>query len=156
MPTPSGSATVKDSGAIPAPQFWDNAAAAYQYLQGTNFTGELFATPAPITPAKSTGYVASQTVKTSGGIFFGANGCYKGSVAAWIMMFDAAAAPATGAVPFASVPVGPTSGGVDNPWFYQPARPYWLTAGLVIALSTTGGTFTASANTDITITTEYI
>lgn len=155
MPTPGGSPTAKDSGGIPSPQFWDNVASAYEYLFGSSRTGELFSSGVHIVPANSGGYVAGQAVKTSAGVFFGVYGQYKGASNVWIMVFDSNGAPSNGATPLASTAL--TSVAItDINWFIATGRPYKFSSGLYVGISSTGGTFTASASTDISFTTEYI
>lgn len=160
MAGPSASTIVFDTAGNAAPQFWDDVLDEYAYAAGSvydsgNKVGELFARQAPIVPYGIGAYAAHATVKSSAGTFFGAYGQYKGSVNAWIMIFDASSAPTTGATPLAAIAVAPI-GAIDNNWSMQPGKPYTFSTGLYVALSSTGGTFTASSNTDLTGTIEYL
>ena len=158
MPSPNGSPVVADINAVPAPQFWDNVAQAYAYLYGDATRGEHFTRQAPIVPYHSAGYEIGHQIKTSAGTFFGVSGGYKSTVnVAWIMVFDSNGVPTTGAFPLTVTSVGPiTTGSADLNWFINPGKPYIFNNGLYIALSTTGGAFTASANTDLFMTVEYV
>jgi hypothetical protein len=156
MPSPGGSATVKDSGGIPSPQFWDSVAGAYSYLYGDTASGTLYTSGPHIVPANSGGYKANQLVKSSAGIFFGVYGQYKGASNIWVMVFDAAGTPSNGSTPLASTAVPISSGGLDVNWFISAGVPYKFSNGLYISISSTGGTFTQSVSTDISFTTEYL
>jgi hypothetical protein len=149
-----------DTGGNAAPQGWDDVLLQFFYLAGAvydsgNNVGELFARPAPISPFKVGAYAVGATAKSGAGTFFGASGQYNGSANGWIMVFDAVSAPSTGTVPLYATAVGPASG-PDVNWFISPGKPCKFATGLYVALSTTGGTFTASAVAALTGTVEYL
>lgn len=159
MPSPNSVQCVKDSSSLPVGQFWDNKAGAYAYLYGTGATQELYASPAPISGDHSGAYATSRVVKTGSGIFFGFDGQYNGTTAAWVMAFDNTVVPNTGTVPIASAAVSPTGGGVDINFGTNPNKPRNFTTGLVIAISSTGGTFSPvsfGAGVGITVHTDYV
>lgn len=151
---------VRDAATNAAPQFYDPNVDAYSYLHGdsTASLGEAFFRQASIVPFKFGNYTSAAVVKASAGTFFGAYGCYKGTVAVWIMVFDAASAPAANAVPLAmtSLPPGNGVAGPDVNWSISPGKPYTCSTGIYVALSSTGGVFTSLGNTDMTGTVEFI
>ena len=149
---------VRDAGTNAAPQAFDSVANTYFYLGGDSNTTDAFFRQAPIVPFKFGNYTSSAVVKATAGTFFGAFGCYKGTVPAWIMVFDAASAPAANAVPLAmsSVPPGNGVTGPDVNWSMSPGKPYTCSVGIYVALSSTGAVFTALGNNDLTGTVEFI
>lgn len=160
MAGPSASSIVLDTNSNAAPQLWDDTLDEYAYAGGAvydtgNKVAELFARQAPIVPYNIGAYAIGGTAKSSAGTFFGAYGQYNGTVNGWIMVFNATSAPTTGTVPIAATAVGPNAG-PDVNWYISVGKPYTCSTGIYIALSTTGGTFTASAVTAITGTVEYL
>jgi|SRR6516225_1111638 hypothetical protein len=156
MPTPQGSALIKDLNGIPIPQTWDPVNQVYVPLGGDNATEHLFAEPRPFTSGQivnsatvGNAYRVGFSFQTSPGKFYGATGQYKGSSAIWIMAFDSASAPSANAIPLIATAV-PAASGADQNWILSPGAAYVLSNGLYIGISTTGGLFTASTNADFT------
>lgn len=149
---------VRDAGNSAAPQAFDATANTYFYLGGDSVRLEGFFRQAPIVPFALGAYTNSAQVKSAAGTYFGASGQYKGAVVAWIMVFDSNGAPSTGATPLdsTSVPPGNGTSGPDVNWSMSPGKPYTCSNGIYIALSSTGGTFTALGNTDLTGKVEYV
>ena len=159
MPTPQNSNVLVDASSIPIGQFWDNVGQAFATLYGDPARGEMFTRQASISPVVSNGYVFGFQAKASAGTYFGCYGQYRSTVAeAWIMIFDINGVPAVSAQPtLGGTAVGPkTSGQGDVNWFMAPNKPYIFTNGLYIALSLTGGVFTASGAADMVVWAEII
>jgi hypothetical protein len=149
MATPTSTALLVDPNGNPIPQVWDPILSAWYAFATIN----TFAIGGAA--GNALGYHFGAQALGAAGWFKGGLGAYKGAVAAWIMVFNSTTAPGNGTVPLYSTPVGPATGGVDQPWSLSPATPRYVSSGIWVAISTTGGQFTATANTDMTGTVEF-
>lgn len=150
MSTPTTTRLLLDPSGTPIPQIWDPVLSAWVAFSTLN-TFQI-----GLAAGNASGYHFGVQAMNGPGWFKGVAGYYKGSVPAWIMIFNTIGATGSNVVPLYATPLQPVVAGQgDQPWFISPGAPIYMSAGIWIAISTTGGEFTPSTSTDMAGTVEF-
>lgn len=149
MALPTTTNLLLDPTGAPIPQLWDPILGNWYAFS----TVSRFKIGNAV--GNASGYHFGVNAMSGAGWFKGAAGTYKGSVPVWIMVFNTTSGPGA-IVPEYVTPVPQAiSGQGDMPWFISPGAPSYMSAGIWIAISTTGGLFTSTTSTDFSGTVEY-